>query len=833
TSQILSVPYALYAQYAKSGEPGPEGPQGPRGETGPEGPQGEMGLMGLEGPMGPEGTQGIAGPPGPQGEAGSQGPAGNPGIAGEPGPEGISAYQVWLNLGNRGSEAVFIDSLKGPRGEPGLPGKDGILPEGTITGAVPYWDGEQWVSDSTNLFSDGQKLGIGTSEPKALLHVQGLDVGEGNVLFEGQFKSSDPGDPPATGAGTRMMWYPDKAAFRVGRLDESNANNWDKDSIGNYSFAWGRNTKASGNYSTAWGSGSSASSLLSTAWGIDVIATGDYSTAWGGFTNASGNYSTAWGGSTEASGYFSTAWGYNTKAPGFSSTVWGDLTEASGFYSTAWGQRTKAPSGYETALGRFNTEYTPASTTGWNASDRLFVIGNGANEQNSSDALVLLKNGNLGLGNSNPQYRLSIVDNGVGLDRPAENNLAFYTNSQERFRITAEGNVGIGTANPRGALNVRVNSSVANESLINDYPILISLPLNNNGVETGIAFRISSGQNSASDTPGATITHLRTGNGSRGDLLFKTRNTAGDTPVSERMRITGNGNVGIGTSDPQALLHLSNGTQHLRINSDEIRKTDNSTLKINSNSAMQIVSGTNFQMHSNQNLFISSLSNTSIQADNSLSMSSQAKTTLSSNNNVEITGSQLNVNNVFYVTGNNGVSVNTPNNLGFLFSVNGSAAKPGGGSWSTYSDLRLKHSVNQLGKGTLDRLLLLKGYTFHYHPEAIKNRLALPGIQTGLIAQEVEDVFPEWVESDEDGYLYVTERGLTAIIVEALRELREEKDAEITKLRRENELKLHEIQQSNSELKLRLEKLETHLQSLVQTSTGTNKLRVENALSGP
>jgi hypothetical protein len=223
TSQILNVPYALYAQYAKSGEPGPQGPQGPtgpqgpegemglQGEAGPQGPEGEMGPQGEPGPQGPQGPigpqgpkgemglQGEAGPqgpegemgpqgepgpqgptgpqgpegemgpqgePGPQGPTGPQGPEGEMGPQGEPGPQGISAYQVWLDQSNTGSEAEFIASLTGPQGEPGLPGKDGILPEGTITGAVPYWDGEQWVSDSTNLFSDGQKFGIGTSEPK-------------------------------------------------------------------------------------------------------------------------------------------------------------------------------------------------------------------------------------------------------------------------------------------------------------------------------------------------------------------------------------------------------------------------------------------------------------------------------------------------------------------------------------------------------------------------------------------------------------------------------------------------------------------------------------------
>ena len=116
------------------------------------------------------------------------------------------------------------------------------------------------------------------------------------------------------------------------------------------------------------------------------------------------------------------------------------------------------------------------------------------------------------------------------------------------------------------------------------------------------------------------------------------------------------------------------------------------------------------------------------------------------------------------------------------FAVNGDAAKPDGGLWSTFSDRRLKRHIEPLESGVLDRLLAIHGYTFEYTHDAVRQRLALPGRRTGLIAQEVRDVFPGWVDADAEGYLYVTERGLTAIVVEALRELRSEKDAEIAEL---------------------------------------------------
>ena len=56
------------------------------------------------------------------------------------------------------------------------------------------------------------------------------------------------------------------------------------------------------------------------------------------------------------------------------------------------------------------------------------------------------------------------------------------------------------------------------------------------------------------------------------------------------------------------------------------------------------------------------------------------------------------------------------------------------------------------------------------------------GRHDGFIAQEVQRVFPEWVGKTPDGYLAVGPTGFEALSVEALRQLREEKDAEIADL---------------------------------------------------
>jgi hypothetical protein len=90
----------------------------------------------------PPGEQGEPGPAGPTGEAGEPGESGEPGQAGAtgvpglPGICGLSAYEVWLLLGNSGSEDDFIAALTGPAGAAGSTGATGATGETGETGAT-------------------------------------------------------------------------------------------------------------------------------------------------------------------------------------------------------------------------------------------------------------------------------------------------------------------------------------------------------------------------------------------------------------------------------------------------------------------------------------------------------------------------------------------------------------------------------------------------------------------------------------------------------------------------------------------------------------------------
>lgn len=238
-------------------------------------------------------------------------------------------------------------------------------------------------------------VGIGTDDPSAL-----FQVNNGAVMFKGPAADlpPTPADPPATGAGTRMMWYPDKAAFRVGRVTGTA---WDKDSIGLYSFAGGVNNMAKGIFGFV-GSGQGGNHALGAhsfvGNGLDNIASGDYSFIGNGNDNtASGIRS------------FIGVGGGNT-AMGESSFIGGSTGSiASGDFSfIGSGQALLAKSFAETAFGLYATDYTPVSASMYNEADRLFVIGNGTSNSNRRDAFTIFKNGSIGIGTSTPESRIHV-----------------------------------------------------------------------------------------------------------------------------------------------------------------------------------------------------------------------------------------------------------------------------------------------------------------------------------------------------------------------------------------------------------------------------------------
>ena len=182
------------------------------------------------------------------------------------------------------------------------------------------------------------------------------------------------------------------------QMNDNSANN---NSAGTYAVAMGYSTTASGNYSTAMGETTEASGSRSTAMGSGTTAMGYGSTAMGGGTTASNYYSTAMGDNTTASGSRSTAMGDSSTASGHYSTAMGLQTTASGNFSTAMGSGTTASDYASTVIGRYNSSGSSVtnSATSFSTSNTAFVIGNGADSSNKSDAFKVLFNGDTTVSN--------------------------------------------------------------------------------------------------------------------------------------------------------------------------------------------------------------------------------------------------------------------------------------------------------------------------------------------------------------------------------------------------------------------------------------------------
>jgi Head domain of trimeric autotransporter adhesin len=387
-------------------------------------------------------------------------------------------------------------------------------------------------SNAMTVLQNGN-VGIGTTTPDALLHVQ-----KGAVLFD-----STIGSTPVSGAGTRMMWIPAKIAFRAGAVSGTQ---WDDANIGTYSFAAGWNTKASGIFSTSMGDQTTASSGSSTAMGYLTSAIGAFSTSMGYFTTASGEATTAMG--------------YATKS--------------------------KSMGGFVTGL--FNDSTNAGSPNMINSLNRIFQIGNGTADYARSNAMTVLQNGNIGIGEVNPAYPLNFTSTlgdkislwgnganhyGFGIQPSllqvytdvAGSDIAFgYGNSAaftERMRVKGNGNVGIGV-NPVAKLQVAGNETSA-------HGLAAAIQLNN--------------------TASANVWNIRAG--ATGTATPADGFSIGDN-AAYRFVITSAGNVGIGNTAPAATLDVTGTTttDGLQVsNGTVITKMQSGSVTVGSSGSSQLI----------------------------------------------------------------------------------------------------------------------------------------------------------------------------------------------------------------------------------------------------
>jgi hypothetical protein len=536
-------------------------------------------------------------------------------------------------------------------------------------------------SNAITVLKNGNS-GIGVLNPTARLQV------DSNVLFTGNALAANASfqSPAKEGKGTRLLWYPEKGAVRFGTIDDGPllgnvaggyaTTQWDKNNIGRFSMAAGYNTLASGQGNFAAGLNTNANGANgAVAMGNYSTASGEASFALGYNTNAIGASATSLGYYNNAAGFAATSMGYFTRANGIASTSMGNATIARGENSASLGYQNIARSNNSLVAGLYN------DTTNTN---RLFEIGNGTSSNSRSNAFTVITNGNIGIGTTSPTSLLN-VNGQITVD---QKNFGGYGG------LLLKGNI-------PGSNYPNIGFSVKNSSATDVVAALISGDLVNN-------------------TAGAETI----------DLSFQT-SQSGQGGIAEKMRIKGNGNIGIGTTNPAKQLEVIGAASATPV-----------TLVIGNRggfgpTALEFVSDYGF--------------------------GNQWRPGYIKNNDAgNFTGALE-----FYTNGTG--ATNLYGNVKGLEVRNGTALTATG-TVGNYSDVRLKNNITPFTDG-LNVINKINPVQFYYNTDAPFNSTQQ---QTGIIAQELEKVAPYMVEKNkQNGYddlRSVNNQAYTFLLINAVKE---------------------------------------------------------------
>jgi Chaperone of endosialidase len=445
--------------------------------------------------------------------------------------------------------------------------------------------------------------------------------------------------------------------------------------------------------------------------------------------------------------------GIGTTTPGFPlsfSNSFGDKISLSG------------QSGSHYGFGIQSNEFQVYSAL--SVDDITFGYGTSAN---FTENVRIKGNGNVGIGTSNPEFPLSFSSDygdkisllslagthyGIGVDT---GELQIYTNVSgtditfgyktsgeftENMIIKGYGNVGIGTSYPWFPL-----------SFSSDYGDKISL-WTFFGDHYGF---------------GVDTNELQVYTNMEGsDITFGYGKSASFT---ENMRIKGNGNVGIGTSNPEFLLSFANSL------GDKIALWGNTADHYGFG-----IQGGELQVYSN---------------------ASGSDITFGYGNSAAFTENMR-------IKGNGNVGIGTSNPIYPLHMASG-AHVTAAGVWTNVSDISKKYEIADLGYG-LGEILKMRPASYRYKADGSKS--------IGFIAQEMEQIIPEVVSGD-DGEKGIAYGPLASVIVHGIQQQQEV----IEQLRIENaqfKIENAQLRIENAQMKMESVQMQTQLAEVVSDLAG-------------
>ncbi|MCY7328748.1 MAG: tail fiber domain-containing protein, partial [Saprospiraceae bacterium] len=276
---------------------------------------------------------------------------------------------------------------------------------------------------------------------------------------------------------------------------------------------------------------------------------------------------------------------------------------------------------------------------------------------------------------------------------------------------------------------------------------------------------------------------------------------------TERMRICANGRVGIGTGAPTQKLHVGGG--NIMLDYSDVPATKGSlffggvTYPTNqSGMRMSFYSspGAGFK---NGYIDVRTFGGT---ADDGLVF--------------RVDGATGNTERMrICANGNVGIGTATPGT--FRLNVNGTAAVTSG-FWSV-SDQRFKKNIAPVQNG-LEKVLALQGKTYEFDREKFEDRNFSAGRHYGFLAQELRQVMPEAVMENTDGYLAVNYDMVIPVLTEAVKDLKAEKDQQLSEM----ETRLAEKDRQISALEARLAKLEAAFDRTAIPAVQTQDFQMSN-----
>jgi hypothetical protein len=239
--------------------------------------------------------------------------------------------------------------------------------------------------------------------------------------------------------------------------------------------------------------------------------------------------------------------GINTSSPSAA------LDVATGDVKVGSGITLASSTGTITATGGFSGDGSGLS--GVNSDSGSWVNGS------SSNIHLAVSTDNVGIGVLDPSYKLDVngdinISTGstlkVGGTPAVFSNWSVHTNGSDIYR--SSGNVGIGTTSPDNSLHIYKNANERTSGLFIEKA--------EGGTNAAALFF---GVNNVTENPGvakAAIFYERNLVNGRGDIKFcndevDDANAVTTEAADTRMIIKNNGNVGIGTMDPDSLLHVN------------------------------------------------------------------------------------------------------------------------------------------------------------------------------------------------------------------------------------------------------------------------------------